>query len=36
MDEHDKLMVFPNNTFPLVVYGCIETASQLLSQRTTS
>ena len=30
MDGHDKLMGYQNNTFPLVVYGCMDTASRKL------
>ena len=28
MDGHDKLMGFQNSTFPLAVYGCIDTSSR--------
>lgn len=28
VDGHDKLMGFQNSTFPLAVYGCIDTASR--------
>ena len=28
MDDHDKLMGYQNSTFPLAVYGCIDTASR--------
>ena len=28
LDGHDKLMGFQNNTFPLAIYGCIDTASR--------
>ena len=27
IDEHDKLMRYQNSTFPLAVYGCMDTAS---------
>ena len=30
LDGHDKLMGYQNNTFPLAVYGCIDTASRKL------
>ena len=30
VDGHDKLMGFQNSTFPLAVYGCIDTASRKL------
>jgi hypothetical protein len=30
MDGHDKLMGYKNSTFPLAVYGCIDTASRRL------
>ena len=30
IDEHDKLMRYQNSTFPLAVYGCMDTASQKL------
>ena len=30
MDGHDKLIGYQNSTFPLVVYGCMDTASQKL------
>ncbi len=28
MDGHDKLMGFQNSTFPLTIYGAIDTASR--------
>ena len=28
LDGHDKLMGYQNNTFPLAVYGCLDTASR--------
>jgi hypothetical protein len=28
LDGHDKLMGFQNSTFPLAVYGCIDTCSR--------
>ena len=28
LDGHDKLMGFQKNTFPLAMYGCIDTASR--------
>ena len=28
LDGHDKLMGFQKNTFPLAIYGCIDTASR--------
>ena len=28
LDGHDKLMGFQNSTFPLAIYGCIDTASR--------
>ena len=28
LDGHDKMMGYQNSTFPLVVYGCIDTASR--------
>ena len=28
LDCHDKLMGFQNNTFPIAVYGCLDTCSQ--------
>ena len=28
MDGHDKLMGYQNSTFPLAIYGCIDTASR--------
>ena len=30
LDGHDKLMGYQNNTFPLAVYGCLDTASRKL------
>lgn len=30
LDGHDKLMGFRNSTFPLAIYGCIDTASRKL------
>ena len=30
LDGHDKLMGFQNNTFPLAIYGCLDTASRKL------
>ena len=30
MDGHDKLMGYQNSIFPLVVYGCMDTASRKL------
>lgn len=27
LDGHDKLMVYQNSTYPLAIYGCIDTAS---------
>ena len=30
VDGHDKLMGFQNSTFPLAIYGCIDTASRKL------
>ena len=30
MDGHEKLMGYQNSTFPLVVYGCMDTAIQKL------
>ena len=30
LDGHDKLMGYQNSTFPLAVYGCIDTASRKL------
>jgi hypothetical protein len=30
LDGHDKLMGFQNSTFPLAVYGCLDTASRKL------
>ena len=30
LDGHDKLMGFQNSTFPLAIYGCIDTASRKL------
>ena len=30
LDGHSKLMGFQNNTFPITVYGCIDTASRKL------
>jgi hypothetical protein len=30
VDGHDKLMGFQNSTYPLAVYGCIDTASRKL------
>ena len=30
MDRHDKLMEHQSSTFPLVVYGCMDTASRKL------
>jgi hypothetical protein len=28
LDGHDKLMGYQNNTFPIAVYGCIDTCSR--------
>ena len=28
LDGHDKMMGYQNSTFPLAVYGCIDTASR--------
>jgi len=28
LDGHDKLMGYQNSTFPLAVYGCLDTASR--------
>jgi len=28
LDGHDKLMGYQNSTFPLAIYGCIDTASR--------
>ena len=30
LDGHDKLMGYQNSTFPLAIYGCIDTASRKL------
>ena len=30
MDGHDKSMGYQNSTFPLVVYGCMDTANRKL------
>ena len=30
LDGHDKLMEYQNSTFPLAIYGCIDTASRKL------
>ena len=30
VDSHDKLMGYQNSTFPLAIYGCIDTASRKL------
>ncbi len=30
LDGHDKLMGFQNSTFPIAVYGCLDTASRKL------
>ena len=30
LDGHDKLMSFQNNTFPIVIYGAIDTTSRKL------
>ena len=30
MDGHDKLIGYQNSTFPLAVYGCMDTASRKL------
>ena len=30
LDGHDKLMGYQNSTFPLAVYGCMDTASRKL------
>lgn len=30
LDGHDKLMGFQNSTFPLAIYGCVDTASRKL------
>ena len=30
VDGHDKLMGYQNSTFPLAIYGCVDTASQKL------
>ena len=30
MDGHDNLMVYQNSTFPLAVYGCMDTTSRKL------
>ena len=30
LDEHDKLMGFQNNTFPIAIYSAIDTASRKL------
>lgn len=30
LDGHDKLMGYQNNTFPIAVYGCIDTCSRKL------
>ena len=30
LDGHDKLMGFQNSTFPLAIYGCLDTASRKL------
>ena len=29
-DDHDKLMGFQNSTFPIAIYGCLNTASRKL------
>ena len=31
VDGHDKLMGYQNSTYPLAMYGCIDTASRKLS-----
>lgn len=28
LDGHDKLMGYQNSTFPLAIYGCLDTASR--------
>ena len=30
LDGHDKLMGYQNSTFPLAIYGCIDTATRKL------
>ena len=30
VDGHDKLMGYQNSTYPLAIYGCIDTASRKL------
>jgi len=30
LDGHDKLMGYQNSTFPLAIYGCMDTASRKL------
>eukprot|EP00794_Sanderia_malayensis_P008459 gene8459-9364_t len=30
LDGHDKLMAYQNSTFPIAVYGCLDTASRKL------
>ncbi|XP_028394479.1 uncharacterized protein LOC114518673 [Dendronephthya gigantea] len=30
MDGHDKMMEFQNSTFPIAIYGCLDTASRKL------
>ena len=30
LDGHDKLMRYQNSTFPLAIYGCMDTASRKL------
>lgn len=30
LDGHDKLMGFQNSTFPIAIYGCLDTASRKL------
>lgn len=30
LDYHDKLMGYQNSTFPLAIYGCMDTASRKL------
>ena len=30
LDGHDKLMGYQNSTFPLAIYGCLDTASRKL------
>ena len=36
LDGHDKLMEYQNDTFPLAVYGCLDTASVRLQFRSKS